>query len=234
MTQPSAHPRLARRLGYHLRLAAVSLPLGLVVAWLRPRADLREQWSIATAYVGLLWIAVSLVLGPLNLIRCRPNPVSSDLRRDVGIWGGVAGLVHMAVGLTVHMRGRMSEYFFTPADVGGFPIRLDPFGLANHTGLASSVILAALLMLSSDWSLRALGAPRWKRWQQSSYLCAAALVVHGALYQLAEKRRPFLVMTFALVILATVVVQLAGIRVRRAAVAARAGGGQSLGAADQL
>jgi sulfoxide reductase heme-binding subunit YedZ len=40
---------------------------------------------MATAYVSLALLAATLVTGPINLLRRRPNPVSTDLRRDLGI-----------------------------------------------------------------------------------------------------------------------------------------------------
>jgi sulfoxide reductase heme-binding subunit YedZ len=229
----SSSARFDRRLRHHLVLAAASTALGLLIAPLHGTADLREQVSIATAYIGLTWVAASLLLGPLNLLRGRPNPVSTDLRRDIGIWGGIAGLAHLAVGLTVHMRGKMAEYFLAPARSGGFPVRIDAFGLANHMGLMSGLILLALVVLSSDWTLRRLGAARWKRWQRWNYVCAAALVAHGALYQLLEKRRFVLVAAFVLIAAVATSAQMAGVGVRRRA-RGRQIDAQSLGEADQL
>ena len=71
------------------------------------RPELRSQVSVATAYVAPGCSALSLVLGPLNLVRGRPEPVSSDLRRDAGIRGGGVGLVHIAIGFTVHLEGKI-------------------------------------------------------------------------------------------------------------------------------
>lgn len=67
--------------------------------------------SMATAYVALVLLAVTLALGPLNVLRRRPNPVSTDIRRDVGVWAGVLGFAHFGVGLFVHFRGRPWLYF---------------------------------------------------------------------------------------------------------------------------
>ena len=55
--------------------------------------------SMATAYVGLgLWV-VTLAIGPWNVLRARPNPVSTNLRRDVAIWAGIVSLAHVVFGL---------------------------------------------------------------------------------------------------------------------------------------
>ena len=71
---------------------------------------------MATAYAGLFFLAVSLWLDPWNVLRRRPNPISHDLRRDVGIWTGILAIVHTSIGLTVHLRGRMWMYFFKALD----------------------------------------------------------------------------------------------------------------------
>ena len=75
------------------------------------RHDLISHVSIATAYPALVLTSVALVLGPWNVLAGRHNPVSFDLRRDLGIWAGVMALVHTAVGLDVHLRGRPWLYF---------------------------------------------------------------------------------------------------------------------------
>lgn len=230
----SAQSRWQRRARVHIWLALSSTAVGLSVVALHSRSSPREQLSIATAYVGMLWIVASLAIGPVNLLRRKPNPVSSDLRRDLGLWGGSVGLIHVAIGLTVHMRGRMSEYFLAPAGTEAFSLRLDAFGLANHLGLASAAILAALVILSSDWSLRSLGTKRWKRWQRWNYACAGALVAHGVLYQLLEKRRFALVALFAALTVLAVALQVVGVRAFRARRSSRSQIIQSRGAADQL
>ena len=153
---------------------------------------------------------------PIHLLLARPNPVSSDLRRDIGIWGGIVGLVHVGVGLTVHLRGKMSQYFFPPPEAhAALPLRVDAFGAANDLGLVAGVVLLLLLLLSSDLTLRRLGTARWKRLQQLNYAGALAILVHGALYQLIEKRRTLLVLVFLATTLTTLALQYAGVRITR-------------------
>src|SRR5215471_3115707 len=81
-----------------LVMAGVSGPLG--------SGDGLHRASMASAYASLVMFAATLVIGPLNVLRGRPNPVSSYLRRDIGIWAGLLALVHVVVGLQVHLRGR--------------------------------------------------------------------------------------------------------------------------------
>ncbi len=183
--------------------------------------NIRGQISAGTAYASLACVALSLVVGPLNLLRNRANPVSNDLRRDLGIWGAVVGLVHVGVGLTQHFKGKMHLYFFPPPEAKGLlPIRADAFGLANHLGLVAGVVLLVLLALSSDRALRRLGASRWKRWQQLNYLGAIAILGHGALYQIIEEQRLGFVLLLTFVAAGTLASQLLGVRkARRVAMA---------------
>jgi len=101
-----------RRSKRHLLLAAAAVAIVALAYAATPPPDVRHRLSMATAYSGLAFLAVSLWLGPWNVLRQRPNPVSFDLRRDIGIWTGILAIVHTAIGLTVHLRGRMWMYFF--------------------------------------------------------------------------------------------------------------------------
>src|ERR671925_496038 len=90
--------------------------------------------SIATAYPALFLTAAAIFLGPWNVLRGRMNPVSFDLRRDIGIWAGFMALFHTAIGLNVHLRGRPWLYFVDQHH----RVRHDLFGFGNDTGLLAS------------------------------------------------------------------------------------------------
>lgn len=60
--------------------------------------DAKYKWSMSTAYVSLLLLGCTLLTGPLNVLRRQRNPVSTDLRRDIGIWSGIVSLVHVGIG----------------------------------------------------------------------------------------------------------------------------------------
>lgn len=173
----------------------------------------RESLSVATAYVALGLLATTLALGPLNVLRGRPNPVSFDRRRDFGVWSAIFGLAHTAIGLTVHLRGRMPLYFLAPAgEPNLLGLRLDPFGGANDFGLVGAMLFLALAVISNDLSLRTLGTSRWRAVQRWAYVLFAATALHGALYQVIEKQRLILVALFASVIVTVIALQLAGRR----------------------
>jgi sulfoxide reductase heme-binding subunit YedZ len=141
--------------------------------------------SLATAFAGLGLFGASLAIGPLGVLwRGRLLPVSTDLRRDLGILAGVFSLGHAVIGLLVYTDIRL--YFLYPlADWQRtqFPLRLDTFGAANWMGLGASVVLGLLLATSGDWALRRYGARRWKRLQQLAYWAFALVIVHAVLYQ---------------------------------------------------
>lgn len=170
--------------------------------------DLRHRLSMGTAYASLAFLAFALALGPWKVLRGKLNPVSFDLRRDVGIWSGTLAILHTVIGLTVHLRGRMWMYFFK---------RLHPlamqnslFGWANFLGLAAALLFLLLLVISNDFSFRTLGTRKWKSLQRWTYAAVGLSVVHGAAYQIIEKRQLPWVELFALLVIAAVAIQLVG------------------------
>lgn len=174
------------RTARHFLLFAASALVCLAFWFGHPSPDRLWRLSMGTAYASLALMAASLAIGPWNVLNRLPNPVSGYLRRDVGIWAGITGVLHVVFGLQVHFPGRMWLYFVP--ERGRFPLRIDPFGIANWTGVAATVILVLLLALSNDASLKKLGRDRWKGLQRWNYAGAALVVLHGALYQVIEKR----------------------------------------------
>ncbi len=183
--------RLLRRMMTHhlfLMLAATVSIFWLYIT--RPYADAITRTSFATGYPALVLLAITLWVGPWNLLRGRRVPVSSDLRRDIGIWAGILGVVHTIVGLDVHLRGRPWLYFVYQRSEGPhwIPLRHDLFGFANYTGLFASILLLLLFATSNDYALRALKTPRWKQLQRWNYPLFALTALHTAAYQKMEKQ----------------------------------------------
>ncbi|MEC4888454.1 MAG: hypothetical protein RI101_00200 [Nitrospira sp.] len=205
-----------KRAMQQLGIAAISGVLTAAVFFAVDAKDSTFRLSMATAYVGLALIGLSLIIGPLNVLRGRPNPVNTSLRRDIGIWGGIVGLVHTVVGLQVHMAGRFWIYFLYPREESHLiPFRYDLFGLANYTGLGVALVLGLLLSLSRDAAVKRLGPQRWKWWQRWNYAGFALIVLHGAVYQFLEKRMASFVLLFAMAILLVGALQAMGVRVTR-------------------
>jgi sulfoxide reductase heme-binding subunit YedZ len=166
-----------------------------------------EEWSVATAYVAVLLLGVSLSLGPLNVLRRTHNPIHSPVRRDLGIAAGIFALVHTILGLQVHMGGSLSRYFTLPRPqtTAG-----TAFVVANYVGLLSALVLALLLMISNNPAIRKFGLTKWKRAQRLAYVAAIAAAIHGLAYQLLEERTLILVGALAAVSIGIWILQMRG------------------------
>jgi len=172
----------------HIALAGASSVLIVIISFTIDSADNKYLFSMATAYTGLLLLAATLLIGPLNLIKGKINPVSDYFRRDIGIWAAIISIIHVIIGLQVHMGGRFLEYFFHDGAVQLSAVRYDSFGLANYSGLLAALFCILLMTFSNNVSLKKLGAVRWKNIQRINYLLWLLVVGHGFLYQILEKR----------------------------------------------
>lgn len=174
-----------RRIARHAVIVMANLVCGALFWQLfSVRRDVISRLSIATAYSALFLTAAAMLVGPWIVLRGRANPVSFDLRRDLGIWAGIMAVLHTAVGLNVHLRGRPWLYFIDQQHC----VRHDMFGIANHSGLLAALLFAMLLALSNDLSLRRLGAKTWKSLQRWTYVAMALTLMHAVAYQFVEKR----------------------------------------------
>lgn len=52
----------------------------------RARSRFDKRLTVATGYVATGPLGLTLLIGPANLLLRRRNPISSYLRRDVGMW----------------------------------------------------------------------------------------------------------------------------------------------------
>jgi len=174
-----------RRIVRHLTIAFITLA-GTALFWrlFSARRDLISHFSIATAYPALFLTAAAVLLGPWNVLLCRANPVSFDLRRDIGIWAGIMAVLHTAIGLNVHLRGRPWLYFIDQHH----RVRHDLFGFGNDTGLIAALLFLLLLAISNDLSLRRLGTRKWKSVQRWTYAAVVLTILHAVAYQHIEKR----------------------------------------------
>jgi sulfoxide reductase heme-binding subunit YedZ len=189
----------SRRIVRHVVLAALFAVGTLVLYAIVGDGPPMQRLSIATAYVGLGFLAATLLVGPFNERSGRPNPASTNLRRDIGIWTAVGGIAHTVFGLQVHMRGEIARYFIPDAERALSKNTL-AFLTANYTGLAATILLALLLGISNDVALRTLGTTRWKRIQRWNSLLFALVAAHGALYLAVDKASWILIVPFILVV----------------------------------
>jgi sulfoxide reductase heme-binding subunit YedZ len=142
------------------------------------------RFTTATGYVALGFLALTLLIGPANLMVRRRNPVSSYLRRDVGAWTAIISVIHVIAGFFVHgspaasAGERVLSYFLAP---DGRPLT-NSFGMGNWTGLGATVIVVGLLAISSDFALRKLKAGPWKWLQRLNYALFALVILHAIYY----------------------------------------------------
>ncbi|MES2219890.1 MAG: ferric reductase-like transmembrane domain-containing protein [Acidobacteriota bacterium] len=220
---PTKTNRLIGRIWKHhlfLLLATCTVVFALYIT--RPYRDVITRLSFSTAYPALILLVITLWIGPWNLLRGQRTPLSSDLRRDIGIWAGILGILHTAIGLCVHLRGRPWLYFVYQHSEGhSFPLRHDIFGFANYTGSVATIILLILFVTSNDYALRRLGTPKWKQLQRWNYVLFVFAYLHTAAYQAMEKQHPPFIATVAIFGAITLLLQALGFQRRRSNTAHR-------------
>lgn len=188
MTLAFKDSRRLVRLRHHLLIGlVVCAASGLCLAFFAQSYPEPERqffrWSLTTAYIALALLAITLSLGVWNIMRGQRNPVSSDLRRDLGIWCALLSLAHVIVGLNVHMK-KWTLYFVQETSW----LRGDLFGVANYLGAVAALLVVGLLATSNDFSIRLLGKNRWKNFQRLNYLFFCFVGLHSAIYLVVEKR----------------------------------------------
>ncbi len=180
--------------------------------WVQDRGFMR-RFTTATGYLALGLLALTLLIGPANLLLRRRNTVSSYLRRDVGTWSAIVSLIHVAAGFQVHgpprlpFGERILRYFFAP---DGSPLT-DTFGLGNWTGLAATVIVVGLLAISTDFALRKLKARPWKWLQRLNYVLFALVIAHAIYYGAMLRITSPSTLLLGLIVLAVFVGQAVGV-----------------------
>jgi methionine sulfoxide reductase heme-binding subunit len=202
-----------RRAARNVAIAvAATLVCFVVFALSTDKTSWAFRASMGTGYASVALMAWALAIGPWRVLRGATRTPSLDLRRDVGIWSAVFAIGHVVTGLQVHMGGDMLRYFiFRPEDGHHpLPLRTDPFGIVNWTGLVAALVLVFLVLISNDRSLRTLGTRRWKQLQRLTYVAAVLTALHGIVFQLMDRRSlPFIVL-FLLAIAVVVLAQLKG------------------------
>ena len=166
-----------------------------------------------SGYISIFLLLASLVLGSINLLLKRKNPVSTYLRRDIGIFGGSLAVIHSGVGLFVHLRGKMWQYFLVEIN-HAYSIKLDDFRMANYTGAIAALLIILLLTISNNYSLRKLKAAKWKNLQRLSYLMFVLVLIHAVLYSIVLKHISFAFYLYIPIFLVVLIFQAMGIRLK--------------------
>ena len=183
-----AKPLSQKRWITHLLLGSLVIALYVLIAWLFPVGKQTELLIIVLGYLSLLLVGVTLLIGPLNLLRQRRNPVNINLRRDIGIWAGITGCLHVLLVLRGSLRDNQIVLYFLRRGCCGYTPLLSIYGLSNDTGLFATLFLLLLLALSNMLTLRMLKGKRWKWLQRSTYLLALLALAHTFGYQYLNVR----------------------------------------------
>ena len=179
-----------------------------------PQQKLHEILAFGLGYVSLILLAATLLIGPFNYLRKRRNPVNINLRRDVGIWAGVTGILHVVFALQIYAHGQILFYFFTQEGDSYSP-NLSLFGLSNYIGAFATFILLLLMVTSNNLSLRWLKGKRWKFLQRFNYGLFALVIAHTFGYQLYSSREQIFVLAVFCSTMLVMIVQAIGVDVYR-------------------
>jgi len=171
---------------HYLPFLFLILLFGLFLHLIWPKRDSITIVTDITGYVSIVAIVISLLIGPVNLLLKRNNPVSNHLRRDIGIFGGILAVIHSITGLFVHLRGSNWKYFLNKTD-HGYTIRLDNFGLANYFGLLSTLLILIVLLTSNDYTLKKMDQATWKNIQRLTYFLFILAILHSVYYRIVSK-----------------------------------------------
>ncbi|TXE11197.1 ferric reductase-like transmembrane domain-containing protein [Algoriphagus aquimarinus] len=196
---------------HYLPMFALSVTFCIIfyLFW-KPTLPIVPFITYTSGYLSICLLAVSLILGPINLMLKLKNPISTNIRRDIGIFGGLLGLIHSVVGLFMHFTGRPWLYFVEEVEKG-FAIRKGNFGLANYTGLLGAFILILLLVISNDYFLRKLKAAKWKNLQRFTYLMFVLVIAHSIFYRLNADKVDLIIYLYLPIFLTILAFQLIGI-----------------------
>ena len=206
-------PRDRGRQLTHAALALLTAAGCYITFTLTP--DLRPVHSltIGLGYLSLALIVVTLIIGPLQLLSKKRNPVNINLRRDVGIWAGVTGGLHVVFGFQVHLGGDIVLYFFERTAHDGLKPLSNLFGLSNDVGAVATVALILLLFLSNDLSLKWLRGPRWKWLQRLNYGLIVLALAHTFGYQVVVEREEVMTLIVLGLTAVTMLAQMAGVAI---------------------
>ena len=192
-----------------ISLAAVILSEMILRQFYSESQRLIFRYSLATGYIALALLALTLTIGPWNILRQKwkgqEYPVSINLRRDLGIWCAVFSLIHVLFGLNVHLE-HWSQYFL---DASG-NLLVDLFGFANYVGVAATILVIILLITSNNIALTYFKFKKWKAIQRWNYFFIFLVFAHSIAYQIVEKRIVPFAFILGIIILWVIILQFSG------------------------
>ena len=206
---------MTRLKNHYLPLLLMILITGILFYFTWTKRDTVTYITQSTGYISLIILAISLLIGPLNLLLNNKNPISTYFRRDISITGGILAVIHTVAGLFVHLRGKTYLYFLNKSD-GGYSIRLDNFGLGNYTGLISILIIIMLMITSNDYFLKKMSPGNWKNFQRLSYLMFILTLIHCYFYRIGKENLNTLYFLYIPLLSIVLIFQMMGMVKRKA------------------
>ena len=191
----------------HLLLGGLSVTACALFALTGPAPSAWDRVSILTAYLCLILLCVGLTIGPQRARASGRPTLNTYLRRDVGIWAALTGLIHLVLATELSMTAR---YVGAVVDAREQPLGRQLFAWGSISGYVLGLNFVLLLALSNDRVMRLLGSIRWKRLQRTSYLAFGLTLAHGLVFQFLESRPWPLVSALALAGAVVIVFQYLG------------------------
>jgi DMSO/TMAO reductase YedYZ heme-binding membrane subunit len=195
------------RLKHHTALTAFSAICLGIAAIIGPVQGIADRWSIVSAYLCLLLLGCALLIGPFHAIRNGRPLGNSYIRRDLGIWAALTGLLHFYLANVLSMNYEyLSRYVENSSLSPTAEIRSDLYTWGTVLGYVIAILFVVLLGLSSDRILRSVGLKWWKRLQRLSYFGFVFTCAHAFAFQVLESRE----MLWVLIVLLTTALVLLG------------------------
>lgn len=177
--EPTERDWRLRHLGTLLLAAALVYGFSL----LRSEWSPMHKWNRAFGDASLVLVALAMVLGPLSRL-WRPAARWLAWRRELGIWGFMAGLIHagfILFGWVLLEWQRLFGFEFHP-QLQQYVMFDKGFALGNVIGILALIYGLILSLTSNDLSQRWLGMSIWKYIQQGAYILWAMIVAHTAYF----------------------------------------------------
>ncbi len=164
-----------------------ALTLAALLVWgfslLRANWSPMHQWNRAFGDASLVLVALSMSLGPLSRLWRRATRWLV-WRREFGIWGFAAALIHTGFILFgwVSLEWQRLFGFEFLEQLDQYVMFDKGFGLANVIGILALIYALALSLTSNDKSQALLGQSVWKFLQQGAYVLWALILAHTAYF----------------------------------------------------
>ena len=142
-----------------------------------------HRWNRAFGDAALILLAMAMIIGPLSRVWRRAT-VALVWRREIGVWGFLAALIHSGFILFGWVELEWQRLFgleFHP-EFQRYVMFDTGFGFANVIGMLALVYGLVLSLTSNDVSQRWLGMSVWKFLQQRAYILWSLILAHTAYF----------------------------------------------------